>query len=301
MKNTRYFVLGATGFLGSNLISLLTEKGFSVTGVSRDGSEKAHINFEKWESEIQRHQDQHGIVINCVAMTDLAQCEKNRDLASYVNTELPLKFATLCKQSKTGFVQIGTDSVFPNSSQIQSPRYWKIGETGTPANFYAHTKLQAEAELKKINWGYCLRFSFIGPSYGTSRGLVAFLGRSLLTPGLPIHGIVDNWFSPISTQFLVENINLEFLEKARGGFLVEQWGSHPAMTKYDFLERTARLAGFQPQMVKKLRNDILGGVPAPLDQSVHADIQESAVHLLETAALNLKQEIALIESSHPRK
>lgn len=290
MKNRKVFIIGASGFLGRNLLQLLPKKDLQVSGVYR-------AELQDWEKKVQAGSFSGSTVINCIAMTGLKECEANQEQAHETNAALPKKYAELCKKNGLGFVQIGTDSVFYNSESLNSPKYWKKDELGTFENYYSQSKVEAENELKKLNWGYCLRFSFVGASQGTHRGLISYLAKSLLKSPAEITGLVDNWFSPISVEFLVDQMNPDFFKKSQSGFLLEQWASSPALTKYDFLEKTAQAAGFQPKMIKRVRKEILGDVSAALDQSLAADVQESQSHLIQTAAKNLKEEIALLKGS----
>ncbi len=142
MSFPRAVVLGATGQLGSALLSLLPKSGFEPIGLNRH-----EANLSKPESLVfvlEKARPQW--VINAAAFTDVAGAEKQESLATIINGKAPEVMARWCAQRRIPFIMYSTDYVFSGSSQ--NP-YGETDMTG-PLNAYGRSKLAGDLALARI-------------------------------------------------------------------------------------------------------------------------------------------------------
>lgn len=282
-------LLGASGFLGRNLRRTgLGAECRLVPILGRATVAKGEVEFKNWKehlSDLQK-KGRRVAVVNCVAIAELAACVADPAAARKANVEVAVDAARYCKEGNTTFVHISTDGLFPNEAPGEPPRYWSLQSAPAPVNEYGRTKLDAETALRDLGWGHVIRMSFVGPSEGTGRGLIAFLARQLKQPDRSVPGFADNWFSPVHVDAFAKRLG-SLLAATNGGYSIRQWGSYPALTKYDYLERVARVAGFAPRMVVRKR----GSEGAPLDQSLDCEDPWRTDEMVALSATSLKQEL----------
>ncbi len=80
-------------------------------------------------------------LINCVALVDLAYCERNPQAAQAMHVELPGRLARLCSLEGIDFIQISSDQVFDGTQT----RPYGEEDKPNPVNVYGKTKLEGEA------------------------------------------------------------------------------------------------------------------------------------------------------------
>lgn len=301
MSSGPILLLGASGFLGRNLLRDWSEvaPGPSLVGVSRHpvapgaipGPPGLHwLPFAGWERSLEdlRTHGADPVVIHLIALADHAACQRDPEAAMQANVATTVQAAQVCCRLAVPFITVGTDGVFSGTRPGLEPHYWPVGPPALPpADIYGRTKLRAEEELAALGWGHVIRLSFVGPSLGTGRGLVAYLARSLRQPDPSVSGWVDNFFTPLPTRILSTWL-LQAAAIWGGGHSLRQWGCHPALTKYEFLEATAREAGFQPHMTAVRRAEALG---FGLDQSLDCDQSCTRDDLIRHAARALRDEL----------
>ncbi len=287
-------VLGASGFLGRNL--LRASRGEVLIGVSREAQRHAGflgarwIGLEGWVTELARLREQGPVsVIHSIALTDHGYCERHPDEAMRVNGWDVAAAARACRDLEAPFVFVCTDGLFSNHELDPGPRYWSPEDSPEPMSAYGRSKLAGERALAELGWGHSVRMSFVGPSLGTGRGLIAFLSQRL-REGATIPGFTDTWFTPAPAQAAATRL-LALTEEAGGGYSLRHWGSTPALSKHDYLEQVARAAGFAPSMEPRLRASQPDAVSVPLDQSLTCEAPWSREVLISLGAQALLEEM----------
>ena len=287
LKDPIIILLGANGFLGRNLQHYWKKAQVIVTPILRDET------FEQWTARAVEYdaQGHHVSIVNCIAISELAACEKDPAGAMAINAELPKRIGIFSREHGMPFIQISSDGLFPNTTMEQAPHYWSQENTA-PITVYGQSKLQAENHLREIRWGHALRLSFIGEGFGTERGLITFLAKSVLHPQAVVNGFTNVWFNPIHTADVAAEL-LHLLSSEDNGFTVHQWGSFPAITKFDFLDQVAKKAGVTHQMHPVVYQNGPGVKLVPLDQSMKCSKSWDLDHLITLSAASLASELKL--------
>jgi len=261
-------VLGARGFLGSNLVRLLSPR-FDVVAVSRGAERRANgAPFERWTAALDEALARGPVaVVNTVAIADHAQCEADPVACDRVNHALARDVAATARERAVPLVHVSTDGLFGQGTLQNAPAYFDLDAETEASNAYARSKRAAERALEALDWGCALRLSFVGPDNGSGRGLVRFVADRVRSGARDIDGYVDTWFTPVHVRDVADAV-AEALERPARGFALRHVASYPAMTKFDFLEAVVRGAGLDIAVVPAARH---GSNPlAPVDQSLAA-------------------------------
>ncbi len=204
----KILIIGGTGLLGINWA--LQEKGkyqfhlgINNREVVLDGVYLQKIDLNNIE-DIYFHLEKIKpiYVVNAAALTNIEQCELNKDLAKKVNVDLAVNIAIVCKRLNIPFVHISTDHIFSGNNS-----YYEENDIPEPLNYYGLTKLNAEKSVKKINPdSLIIRTNFYG--WGTSyrKSFSDFIYDNLVQ-GKKIHLFNDVFYTPILINSLIQSIN----------------------------------------------------------------------------------------------
>ena len=106
------------------------------------------------------------IIINCIGLTNVEDCESNIKMADYANIQIAKSLASVCSKKKIKLIHISTDHLFDGTKS-----YYTENDIKSPLNNYAKTKSQAEDEILALNKdALIIRTNFFGwgPSYKNS-------------------------------------------------------------------------------------------------------------------------------------
>ena len=181
------------------------------------------------------------LLINCVGLTSVEQCEANPTKANYLNTEVPSILAKICFEQKVSFMHISTDHLFDGLEELKSE-----SNISNPLNQYAYTKLKGDQNVIKNNPdSLIIRTNFfgLGPKYRPSFSDII---TSALLRKQTIKLFTDVFFTPIHVHELA-NIVFELLNK-NGIYNVV---SNERISKYDFGQLIAEQMGFSKDLITK--------------------------------------------------
>ena len=210
-------------------------------------------------SQLKKHNVK--ILINCIGLTNVEECETHPDKALNSNTYIPKVLSKACDEGNIKFVHISTDHLYDGKKSYYSEKTPK-----SPLNIYGETKSKAEDEVLKNNKNsIIIRTNFFGwgPSYKNS-----FSDKILkhLEAEKKIDLFGDVFYTPISIDELKKQI-LNLIElNASGIFNVS---SNERISKYDFGCRIARIFGYSTDLIINSSIDNCKGlVLRPKDMSL---------------------------------
>ena len=210
-------------------------------------------------SQLKKHNVK--ILINCIGLTNIEECETDPDKALNSNTYIPKVLSKACNEGNIKFVHISTDHLYDGKKSYYSEKTPK-----SPLNIYGETKSKAEDEVLKNNKkSIIIRTNFFGwgPSYKNS-----FSDKILkhLEAEKKIDLFGDVFYTPISIDELKKQI-LKLIElNASGIFNIS---SNERISKYDFGCRIARIFGYSTDLIINSSIDNCKGlVLRPKDMSL---------------------------------
>ena len=201
------------------------------------------------------------VVIHTAALTNVEQCERDPELAHYVNVSLSVNVAKACQKLHAPLVHISTDHIFSGKLSL-------LDETAVPSpiNIYAQTKAEAELKVLDINpTALVLRSNFYGwgTSYRSSFSDIIFYS---LTKKKQIVLFDNIYYTPILIQSLADTVE-ELLNNQING-IVHVVGDEK-ISKYKFGIKLAQRFNLDSDFIRSGRleeNSTL--VQRPYDMSL---------------------------------
>jgi dTDP-4-dehydrorhamnose reductase len=246
-------VIGAQGFLGSNLVHRLSQNSdvyaFSRSSAVRRPRVIPVLGDIRVLDDLQVLLESGEVkyVVNCAALADLEKCQNNLELAQWVNVVVPGQLAELCNRTDTPFFHVSTDAVF-SGLEVS---YTEDSEPH-PQSVYGLTKRMGELAVLSANSKACvLRTNIVGWSPSGSRSLFEFFINGMRR-GAVLQGFTDIEFRPFSVSQFHSTVELLFEAEACGIFHIT---GPELLSKFEFGQRIARVAGLDPELVVPSTSD----------------------------------------------
>jgi dTDP-4-dehydrorhamnose reductase len=225
-------ITGASGMLGTSLISKLCKENRIYATSRREGIERDQVNWECFDLLNFKalhnwlESNNFDFVIHCAAMVNVDACEKNPSLAEKLHYKTTKVIAEYLDQTSSSLIYISTDSVFDGNKN--NPYTEK--DKPKPLNAYARTKLLGENPVLNMKNGLVLRTSIIGWSRCESLSFAEWIIKSLVKKE-KINLFDDVIFSPLNVSDL-SCIILQAIEKRITGLYNAT--SNTSISKYEF-------------------------------------------------------------------
>jgi dTDP-4-dehydrorhamnose reductase len=238
----RILVTGCNGLLGQKLIELIsskpehyliaTAKSELIPTLSRgefhalDITSQSHV--EKIISKLKPD-----VVINTAAMTQVDQCETEREKCWQANVEAVRFLVEACQKSKVHLIHVSTDFIFDGSRGPLDEN-----EKPNPISYYGESKLAGEMEVQKgnIDWAILRTVLVYGVTKDMSRSNIVLWVKKSLEEGKTINVVNDQWRTATLAEDLAAGCFLAAIKKAKGIFNVS---GEQMMTPYDIAIATA--------------------------------------------------------------
>lgn len=244
----RILVLGASGLLGINF-AMEASSDHGVVGTVHN----MHIQDAPYETLVVDLLESDALpalldkakpdwLVNCVALADVDQCEKQPELAQALNVELPRRLAIEAAKRDISLLHISTDAVFDG----QSGNY-REEDVPSPLSEYGRSKLDGEHAVREANPDAIVaRVNFFGWGISGKRSLSEFFYNKL-SAGEVVLGLTDRYFSPLLVNDLSQLL-LQMLEEGLSGLY--HVASPVGLSKYDFGREIAQRFSFDQKLLE---------------------------------------------------
>lgn len=220
----KILITGSNGLLGQKLVKLILEKGeYELIATSRGENRIADLypsmTYESLDicnqSEVDAIFDKYKpeIVINTAAMTNVDQCETERDACWDLNVNSVKYLVEASEKHNSHFIHLSTDFIFDG----EDGPYDEEAEAN-PISYYGESKLAAEklVEESKSKWAILRTVLVYGISHDMSRSNIILWVKGSLEQGKEIKVVNDQWRTPTLAEDLAMGCYLTAQKEAKG-------------------------------------------------------------------------------------
>jgi len=250
----KILVTGCNGLLGQKLVELISSKPdhhliataksklipimprgeFHLLDITKPLEVDAIISKTKPE-----------VVIHTAAMTQVDQCETERETCWLTNVEAVRYLVEACKKNKVHLVHVSTDFIFDGSHGPLDEN-----EKPNPLSYYGESKLAAEVVIQKsdIDWAIVRTVLVYGITQDMSRSNIVLWVKKSLEDKKIINVVNDQWRTPTLAEDLAMGCFLAASIKTKGIYNVS---GEQMMTPYDIAIATADYFKLDKSLVKQ--------------------------------------------------
>lgn len=256
----RVLITGANGLLGQALTERLVElSNYDVLATARDDAPRFNASLCEYQGMDVTDPDavtatvedfEPDVVVNCAAVSDVTECNENRNRAWAVNARAVKRLAKHCQNLRARLIQVSTDFVFNGN---RGP-YDENGRPD-PVNYYGRTKLAAENALREVglsNWALVRTVLLYGTGQHLSRSNVVHWMIEQLSAGNTIHVVTDQWRTPTYVHDLADGI-ARVVERGKTG--VYHISGRELVTIYELAQTVADVFEFEASLIDPVPSD----------------------------------------------
>ena len=229
MMKEKILIIGNVGSLGKAL-----EEEFSHCKIPFKGINRDDFNIEDNAIKFIEILESINIVINCVAMTGLDYCYRERKNALSTNYFFPKKIATICQQLNTKLIQFSTENVFACE---QKGYLYKSSDIPSPVSWYGVSKYLGEQATLSAKQTIIRLPMMFGPSNKTQ--LISKLIDSLRL-GVNIQAADDVFTTPTYTPDVAKWISSKLLSSYSWDENIIHLSGDKLLSIYDLITTIAK-------------------------------------------------------------
>ena len=251
----KILVTGSNGLLGQKLTPLIKQKDeyrliATGRGENRNPDKEGYdyvsldITNEQEVNEVMNVQ-RPDFVINTAAMTNVDQCEEDREACWALNVKAVSYLAKACKTYNSFFLHLSTDFIFDGKNgpydETASPN---------PVSYYGESKLAAEEVLLKsdIAWAMARTVLVYGITPNMSRSNIILWVKKSLEEKKQIQVVNDQWRTPTLAEDLAMGCYLIVQHKAQGIYNIS---GKDLLNPYQMAMQTAAYFDLDSSLIKE--------------------------------------------------
>lgn len=240
----KILVTGSNGLLGQKLVKLLCSSENTTVIATARNSNRLPENLGDYEFTTMDIADSQSVeetvanfkpdvIINTAAMTNVDQCEKEREACWQANVASTQYLVDSCEKHNVHLVHVSTDFIFDGT---EGPL--KEDAVPNPVNYYGESKLEGEkiVQNSKISWSIARTVLVFGIAHDMSRSNIILWVKKSLEDGKQINVVNDQWRTPTLAEDLAQGCALLAESKAEGIFNIS---GKDMLTPYDMAIATA--------------------------------------------------------------
>lgn len=251
----KVFITGAAGFLGRETVFSALRRGFDVTAVLHEADPVFPPQVRRVKTDLENTAELESLIlqefpdaiINCAAVTSIADANAAPARAERLNVALPRRLAMLANHISGRFVHVSTDMVFDGDKGN-----YEHTDMPLPRNLYAQTKLMGEREVLKF-----------GKSCASVVRTTLISGNSVFGNRSLHERLFADWANGKQTALFGEEIRQPVSAGNLADVLVElcerpnlsgvyHWAGGEALSRYEIGKRVAAHFGLPETSVKEI-------------------------------------------------
>lgn len=255
MSKKKILITGSNGLLGQKLVSLLANQSDIHLIATARGKNRLPFTegYEYQEMDITNAEQvaevidkiQPNAIIHTAAMTNVDQCEFEKDLCWAMNVKAVEYLVEACEKQDIYFCHLSTDFIFdgkagPYSEEAQP----------SPVSYYGWTKYAAEEVVKrsKCRWSIARTVLVYGIVSDMSRSNIILWVKKSLEEGKNIKVVTDQFRTPTLAEDLAKGCWLMTDKEAEGIFHIS---GKDFLTPYEMAIKTADFFNLDKSLISE--------------------------------------------------
>jgi len=283
----RIFITGGSGLLGSKIAEIALEKHEVYAGYRHSKPEFGEVT--KFDLTKDADLDviygiKPEVIIHTAALTNVDECEVNRELAYRINAEGTRRVAEVAKDLEAFLVYVSTDYVFSGDKGM-----YKEEDEPAPINYYGYTKLMGERYCDCVARP-CVIYG-AKPASGKINFALWLINKLRNKEGVKI--VTDQYITPTLNTNLARML-LEIAERELKGIF--HLAGATRISRYDFALRIADKFGLDNDLIIPSRMEEMRWIASrpkdsSLDTSKASGYLKEKTYDLDKALRVLKEEM----------
>ncbi|RFS25038.1 SDR family NAD(P)-dependent oxidoreductase [Chitinophaga silvatica] len=257
----KVLITGSNGLLGQHLIPLFLQDGqYEVIATGRGANrfpKKDNYVYEtanlRDAGSVKRLVDKYqpDIIIHSGAMSQVDDCEKNKDACWDTNVGATRYLVHAAESCNAFFIFLSTDFVFDG---LQGP--YSEDDPVNPINYYGTSKVAAERLVmnSKLNWAIVRTVLVYGVVADPQRSNMITWVKNNLQQGKKVKVVDDQWRTPTLCHDLAKGCLLIANKQATGLFNIS---GDETLTPYDMAVKTAAYFNLDASLIEKISSKTL--------------------------------------------
>jgi dTDP-4-dehydrorhamnose reductase len=280
----KVLITGGNGLLGQKVVKLFTENKYQVFAVSRGQNRIESFSNFNYQSlnltnltEVKQYINKikPNYIVNCAAMTNVDQCEIEKETCNILNTSLVKTLTEYCEKENAFLVQLSTDFIFDGEKGNYAEN-----DTPNPLNYYGKSKLNAENILinSSIKFAILRTILVYGKVENPNRNNIVLWIKNALENKQSINLITDQYRTPTYNIDLA-NACFEAIHQTKTGIF--HISSTQLLSIYEIGLQIAKVFNLDTSLIKKISTK-------KLNQKAKRPIKTGFNLTKSTMELNLK-------------
>jgi dTDP-4-dehydrorhamnose reductase len=238
----KVLITGSNGLLGQKLVELILSEGKDQVVATARGENRLPLAANIFRTmDVTDHgevmevvkDEQPDVIIHTAAMTNVDQCETEREACWQLNVKAVDHLIKACEEHDIYMLHLSTDFIFDGH---HGP--YKEEDEANPVSYYGESKLAAEELLlkSKIRYGIARTVLVYGIAHDMSRSNIILWVKNSLELGNPIKVVDDQLRSPTLAEDLAQGCYLMAKKQAKGIYNIS---GKDLLTPYEMACKTA--------------------------------------------------------------
>ncbi|HEV7348898.1 NAD(P)-dependent oxidoreductase [Telluribacter sp.] len=254
MEKKRILITGSNGLLGQKLIELLVKQSNIHTIATARGENRLPFTegYEYLSMDITNPEQVHQVikqarpevVIHTAAMTNVDQCETEKDACWAQNVQAVEYLVEACQETNAFLLHVSTDFIFDGAD---GP--YDVDAEANPLSFYGWSKYAAEKAVihsGPVRWAIARTVLVYGIAHDMSRSNIILWVKKSLEEGKNIKVVTDQWRTPTLAEDLAMGCYLIADGEAEGIFNIS---GKDLLTPYEMAIMTAEFFGLDRSLI----------------------------------------------------
>lgn len=258
---TKVIITGSNGLLGQSLLALLLKEKetYQVFGFSRGENRSGREDYNYVPIDLTKKENlkntirkiQPDFIINTAAMTQVDDCETNKQACDILNIEVVKWLAEVSEEIGTHIIHLSTDFIFDGEKG-----FYKETDAANPLSYYGVSKLKSEEVLLKSKIDYTILRTILvyGKVFSMSRSNIVLWVKSMLEQGKEIPIVNDQFRTPTYVKDLAIACKIAMDKKATGIYHIS---SSELLSVFEITQQIAEVFNLDKSLIKPISSTTL--------------------------------------------